>query len=92
MQNARGVEWKADRQNSSLLEPLFLEDAKAKTAVECLFEEIDSRISKEFGNVVSPYINTKAEFKAKHKKGLAVIKSILKSHNLIYGERLETLL
>ena len=71
---------------------VIVEDAKAKTAVERLFEEIDSKISKEFGNVVSPYINTKAEFKAKYKKGLEVIKSILRSHNLIYGERLETLL
>ena len=71
---------------------VIVEDAKAKTAVERLFEEIDSKISKEFGNVVSPYINTKTEFKAKYKKGLVVIKSILKSHNLIYGERPEALL
>jgi len=71
---------------------VIVKDAKAKTITERLFEEIDSKISKEFGNVVSPYINIKAVFKTKHKKGLPVIKNILKSHNLIYGERLESLL
>lgn len=67
---------------------VIVKDAKAKTIAERLFEEIDSKISKEFGNVISPYINTKAVFKAKYKNGLPVIKNILKSHNLIYGERL----
>lgn len=71
---------------------VIIKDAKAKAAIERLFEEIDSKISKEFGNVVSPYINTVAVFKAKNKKGLPVIKNILKSHKLIYGERLEGLL
>ncbi|MFA5361629.1 MAG: nucleotidyltransferase domain-containing protein [Candidatus Omnitrophota bacterium] len=71
---------------------IVVETAKAKPAVERLFGNIDERISKEFGNTLSPYVNTRAEFKAKHKKNLAVVKSILKSHNLIYGEKLESLL
>ena len=71
---------------------VVVENPKAKVAVERLFEEVDAKVSKEFGNTVSPYINTRAEFKAKHKQGLAVIKNILKVNNLIYGERLENLL
>lgn len=71
---------------------VIIKDAKAKAVIERLFEEIDSKISKKFGNVVSPYINTKAAFKANHKKGMPVIKNILKSHNLVYGKRLEWLL
>ena len=71
---------------------VIVKNVKAKAAAERLFEEIDEKISKQFGNVISPYLNTKTEFKAKQKKGLAVIKDILKSHNLIYGERLERLL
>ncbi len=69
-----------------------MKNAKAKAAVERLFEEIDRRISEEFGNTVSPYVNTRAEFKAKRKNGLAVVKNILKSHKLIYGEKLDNLL
>ena len=71
---------------------VVVENPKAKAAVERLFEEVDAKVSKEFGNTISPYINTRAEFKAKHKQGLAVIKNILKVNNLIYGERLENLL
>lgn len=71
---------------------VVVENTKAKATVESLFEEVDSRVSKEFGNTISPYINTRAEFKAKHKQGLTVIKNILKANNLIYGERLENLL
>ena len=69
-----------------------VENVKAKPAIERLFEEADAKVSKEFGNSISPYVNTRAEFKAKHKECLALVKNILKSHNLIYGERLESLL
>lgn len=71
---------------------VVVENPKAKAAIEGLLEEADTKISKEFGNTVSPYVNTRAEFKAKHNQGLAVIKSILKSYKLIYGKRLENLL
>lgn len=71
---------------------VVVEDAKAKPSVERLFEEIDANVSKEFGNTVSPYVNTLVEFKSKRKQGLAVIKNIMKSYRLIYGKRLESLL
>ena len=71
---------------------VIVENANTKAAIERLFEEIGIKVSKEFGNIISPYINTRAEFKAKHKQGLAVIKNIIKANNLLYGERLENLL
>ncbi len=71
---------------------VVVEGAKAKNTIERLFEQIDAEVSKEFGNTISPYINTQNEFKTKHKRGLAVIKNILKSYKLIYGQRLENLL
>lgn len=71
---------------------VIVENAKTKDAIGRLLEEVDSRVSKEFGNTISPYVNTQAEFKAKHKQSLAVIKNILKSYSLIYGKRLENLL
>lgn len=66
--------------------------AKVKKNVENLFWDISQAVAKEFGNTVSPYVNTTREFRSKHKKGLAVIKNIMKSHTVIYGERLERLL
>ena len=71
---------------------LIAEGAKAKNTIERLFEQIDAKVSKEFGNTIATYINTQAEFRAKHKHGLAVVKNILKSYKLIYGKRLENLL
>ena len=82
----------ADHPSSDIDLAIILKNADAKPAVEHLFEEIDDRILKEFSNVVSPYINTKMEFDSKYKKGLPVVKNILRSHKLIYGERLEKLL
>ncbi|MFH1442091.1 MAG: nucleotidyltransferase domain-containing protein [Candidatus Omnitrophota bacterium] len=81
-----------DRSTSDIDLAVIVENAKVKPVIERLFGELDARISKEFGNTLSPYVNTRTEFKAKHKKGLVVIKNILKSHNLIYGEKLKSLL
>ena len=86
------VNVRQDRPTSDIDLIVIVENALAKAAVERLFWELDARIAREFGNALSPYVNTRTEFKAKHKKGLAVVKNILKSHNLIYGERLEKLL
>jgi predicted nucleotidyltransferase len=65
---------------------VIVKNAKIKPQVELIFEDIGKKISKEFGNTLSPYLNTELEFKSKYKKGLQVMKSILKSHRLIYGE------
>ena len=71
---------------------VVVEDAGIKPMAERLLAEIDEKISRQFGNTLAPYVNTRAEFKAKHEKGLAIIKNILKTHRLIYGERLRSLL
>lgn len=67
-------------------------DRKGKREAEKLFEEIDNKVSSEFGNTISPYINTEAEFRDKHKKGLGVIKSILKANKLVYGREIKKIL
>lgn len=71
---------------------VVVESIKVKAVIEHLFEQVGDKVSKEFGNTISPYINTRTEFLAKRKQGFSVIKNILKSHNLIYGVRLENLL
>jgi predicted nucleotidyltransferase len=81
-----------DHPTSDIDLAVIVSDAKTKSKVEKLFEKIDESVSRKFGNVISPYINTKSEFRAKRKKKLEVVKNILKSHTLIYGERLEKIL
>lgn len=71
---------------------VIVQGVKAKHSVERLFDQVDTKISKEFGNTVSPYINTLFQFKSKRKQGMAVVKNILKSYRLLYGKRLESLL
>ncbi|MDP2904924.1 MAG: helix-turn-helix domain-containing protein [Candidatus Omnitrophota bacterium] len=67
-------------------------DRESLRKIESLFEGIDKKISAEFGNTVSTYFNTAAEFKAKREKGLDIIKNILKSNTLIYGKEIEGVL
>ena len=81
-----------ERPTSDIDLVVVIENARIKPVVERLFGEVDEKVSKQFGNTFSPYVNTRSEFKAKHKKGLAVVKSILKTYRLIYGEKLENLL
>jgi predicted nucleotidyltransferase len=69
---------------------VIVKDLKSKAAAELLFEKVDKKISDEFGNTLSAYINTISEFKAK--KNLAVIKNIIKSNTLIYGKPPENIL
>ncbi len=71
---------------------VIIKDLKTKPKTALLFEEMDKKISVEFGNTLSAYINTEAEFKSKYKKGLAVIKNILKTNKVIYGKQLERIL
>jgi len=81
-----------ERPTSDIDLVVVIENARIKPVVERLFGEVDEKVSKQFGNTFSSYVNTRSEFKAKHKKGLAVVKSILKTYRLIYGEKLENLL
>ncbi len=71
---------------------VIVTDTKIKQKAELLFEDIDKKVSQEFGNTISAYINTVLEFKSKYKKGLAVIKNISKSNKLIYGKPPERIL
>lgn len=80
------VNLRKERPTSDIDIMAIVTDLKSKHKAELLFEEIDKKISEEFGNTISAYINTVLEFKSKYKKGLAVIKNIIKSNKLIYGK------
>ena len=81
-----------DHARSDIDLAVVVKNAQAKPRVEELFEVIDESISTDFGNTVSPYLNTIQEFKSKYRDGLGLIKGILKSYRLIYGKRLEDLI
>ncbi|MBL7197489.1 MAG: HTH domain-containing protein [Candidatus Omnitrophica bacterium] len=86
------VSSRRDRPASDIDLIVIVKNAKIKSKVELIFEDISKKISKKFGNTLSPYINTELEFKSKYKKGLRVIKNILKSYKLIYGKPLERII
>lgn len=81
-----------ERPSSDIDLAVIIRNAKSRQKTEGLFEEIDKEISSKFGNTVSPYINTETEFRAKHKKKLAVIKKILANNKRIYGKEVKEIL
>lgn len=58
--------------------------ASVKAADEDL-GELSHQLYLRFSIKLSPYINTLAEFRGKHKKGLGVVKNIIKEGKCIYG-------
>ena len=86
------VNMRQDHPTSDIDLAVIVSDVKTKPKIEKLFEKIDKKVSEKFGNSISPYINTKAEFKAKQEKKLEVVKNILEFNTLIYGERLGKIL
>jgi len=63
-----------------------------KRKVEEDFGKVNEKVVGKFGNTVSSYIQTVEEFKLKYKRGLALVKNILKSYRLLFGKPLEDLL
>lgn len=86
------VSYRKDRSTSDIDLAVIIDNIKFKPKTELLFEEIDRKISKDFGNIVSPYIQTEKSFNYNYRRGLALIKNIMKSQKLIYGSRLETII
>lgn len=81
-----------DHARSDIDLAIVVKNAQAKPKIEELFRVIDESVSLDFGNTVSPYLNTIQEFRSKYRGGLQLIKGILKSYRLIYGKRLEDLI
>lgn len=86
------VNLRKERPTSDIDIMVIITNLKVKQKAELLFEDIDKKISEEFGNTVSTYINTVLEFRSKYKKGLIVIRNIMKSNKLIYGKPPEAII
>jgi predicted nucleotidyltransferase len=86
------VHAKSERPTSDVDLFVVVKTSDLKKKIETLFSEIDQGLSTSWGNLISPYINSLAEFKANAKKKTGLVPQILKSYQLIYGDRLEKLL
>jgi len=71
---------------------VVVKTAEDKKKAEDLFFQIDERISSRWGNPIAPYVNSVSEFRSKAKTKTGAVSNILKSYQLIYGDRLEKLL
>jgi predicted nucleotidyltransferase len=69
---------------------VVVNESKDKKAVEDLIFSIDSTLMSQLGMGIEPYIKSISEFKKD--KELGVIKSILKSNRVIWGQNLEKIL
>jgi len=81
-----------ERSTSDIDLLVLVRNPEDKRKVEEDFGKVNEKIINKFGNTISNYIQTTEEFKTKYKRGLALVKNILKSHRLLFGKPLEELL
>jgi len=86
------VKKRKERPTSDIDLLVLVKNSENKGEVEEDFGKVNEKSISRFGNTVSPYIQTVEEFNLKYKKGLSLIKNILKSHRLLFGTPLEELL
>lgn len=86
------VKKRKERPTSDIDLLVLVKNSENKGEVEEDFAKVNEKIISRFGNTVSPYIQTVEEFNLKYRKGLSLIKNILKSHRLLFGTPLEELL
>ena len=86
------IERKKERPTSDIDLLVLVRNPGNKKKIEKDFGKVNEKIVDRFGNTVSAYIQTVKEFQLKYKKGLAVVKNILKFHRLLFGKSLKELL
>ena len=86
------IKRRKERPTSDIDLLVLVRNPEDKRKVEEDFGKVNEKIIGKFGNTISSYIQTIEEFKSKYKKGLALVKNILKSHRLLFGKSLEELL
>ncbi|MBA3065823.1 nucleotidyltransferase domain-containing protein [bacterium] len=85
------VSKKNERAKSDIDILLLVKKEEDKDEIEKRTALAAAVIIREYGNALSPYIQTVNEFMSKKKKKLPVIKEILKNHFVIAGKALEDL-
>lgn len=82
------VEKREDRPESDIDLLVLVERAKDKEKTEKAFDNLNEKIMKSFGKIVSPYIESVSGFRRKYRQGLPVVRAIMQSHKLIFGKPL----
>ncbi len=84
------VHEKKEKPDSDIDLFVLVKEPQDRKKVEDLIFEIDSKTRLQVNMGIEPYVKSMGEFKTD--KDLEVIKSILKSHRVIFGKKLEDLL
>lgn len=71
---------------------IIVERGAKKTKIDKTIDKLSFDMAKKFGAAISAYIMTKSEIRQKYAKRQAIINSILKDSQLIYGEPIERIL
>lgn len=86
------VKKRKERPTSDIDLLVLVKNSENKGEVEEDFGKVNEKIISRFGNTISPYVQTVEEFNLKYRKGISLIKNILRSHRLLFGMTLEELL
>ncbi|MBI4597570.1 MAG: nucleotidyltransferase domain-containing protein [Candidatus Omnitrophica bacterium] len=71
---------------------ILVRSAKGKPQAQKRMERVWTDVTRAFGNSVAPYIQTAHEAQQKSQQQLAVFQSILKDHELLWGQPLKDVL
>jgi predicted nucleotidyltransferase len=82
------VEKREDRPDSDIDLLVLVLRAKDKERIEKAFDNLNEKIMKSFGKIVSSYIESVSGFRRKYRQGLPVVREIMQSHKLIFGKPL----
>jgi predicted nucleotidyltransferase len=82
------VEKREDRPDSDIDLLVLVTRAKDKEKIEKAFDNFNEKITRLFGKIVSPYIESASGFRRKYRQGLPVVIEIVQSHKLISGKSL----
>lgn len=86
------VSKKKERPSSDIDLFVVVRDKEDKELLGRRLGRISLKILKDYGNTVSPYILSVKEFKLKFKKGLPLLKNIIRNHKLILGKPVTSIL
>ena len=83
---------KKERPDSDVDLCVIVKEKGDKKILEEHLEKINAKLMKQYGNILSPYIQTEQEFRSKFKRGLPLLRNLIRDHTLITGKPLTSIL
>ena len=81
-----------ERSTSDLDLLVLVRSPQAKRQVERKLNRHWEFFTRSFGHPLAPYVNTVAEARRKHRRGVALFREILRTHEMLWGKPLEDVL